>query len=220
MKTRTALDRDALVKGGRALAARTGATGVSLRDLGRELGVDHTALYRHVRSKDELMRILLDSVIQQAVDAVTADPQDWKQRLLQFAVAVRDAFIQYPAIGGDAVVLTTYGEGELNAMELMMSALHVAGLDGEELVRHYGLFSTYALARAAGISRSRAARHVAPGDTVPWMDAPIRAGAQHPLVDRWQGEILALVDDDLFEQGARTLIDAAERAAAAADARD
>lgn len=213
MKVRTPLDREALMQGARQLAARPGGGSVSLRDLGKLLGVDHTALYRHVRNKEELVRMLLDSMLQQAVDAVTAPEEDWQQRLMQFAAAVRDVFVQYPAIGSEAVVLSTYGEGELDAMELMMAAFHTAGLRDDELVQHYGLFSSFTLARAAGIARSRAARGVAREASVPWMDAPLHAGAAQPLVGRWREQILGLVDDDLFEQGARAIVDSAARAA-------
>jgi hypothetical protein len=40
-----------------------------------------------------------------------------------------DWFVRYPAIGVEAVVLTTHGPGELGAIELMLDAFTEAGLD-------------------------------------------------------------------------------------------
>ena len=53
---------------------------LTVRSLGKELGADPTAIYRHFRDKDELVRAVLDKLIGDVVAAV--DPEaGWRERL-------------------------------------------------------------------------------------------------------------------------------------------
>ena len=126
---RVRLDRETIIAAGLKLAANPGATSISVRELGTLLDADPTAIYRHFRNKEDLMRELLDEIIGQSLAAVTADPQDWRGRLTQLAVSTLDLFARYPAIGIEATVLTTHGPGELDVVEFMLEALSRAGLD-------------------------------------------------------------------------------------------
>ena len=73
--SRPRLDPELIVATGLELAA-TGVTAISVRDLGARLGADPTAIYRHFRSKDDLMRALLDEVTLRAVTGVEVPLQD------------------------------------------------------------------------------------------------------------------------------------------------
>ena len=117
------LDREAIVAAGLTLAAQPGVGSVSVRDLGAQLGADPTAIYRHFRGKDDLMRSLLDEVIGMSLQRVDAEPDDWRGRLTQLAVATLELFATYPAIGVEATVLTTGGPHELDVIEFMLDAL-------------------------------------------------------------------------------------------------
>ncbi|MGO7983624.1 hypothetical protein ACC691_37915, partial [Rhizobium johnstonii] len=64
-------------------------------------------------------------------------------------------YIAYPAVGAEAIVLTTHGPGELDAIEFMLQAFAEAGLSGDDLVRHYALLASHVLSSAAGIARGR-----------------------------------------------------------------
>ncbi|MET4159887.1 TetR family transcriptional regulator [Agromyces sp. PvR057] len=209
------LDRDSIISTGLELAADTGATTISVRELGARLGTDPTAIYRHFRNKEALMQALLDELNARAVAAVTADPGDWRERLRQLARATLSSFTSYPAIAVEATVLTTHGPGELDAIELMLDAFARAGLDGDELVRHYALMASHVLATAAGIARGRSGR---PSDeeSSPWFDAPILADPRtHPRIAELGAKMADLEDRDLFMLGVEAVIQSAERAAAA-----
>src|SRR6185312_12110811 len=82
---RVRLDRETIITAGLNLAAVPGCSTISVRELGHSLDADPTAIYRHFRNKEHLMRELLDELIERSVVAVTADPEDWRQRLLQLA---------------------------------------------------------------------------------------------------------------------------------------
>ncbi|MFE6253708.1 TetR/AcrR family transcriptional regulator [Agromyces sp. NPDC057865] len=210
------LDRDTIIAAGLELAAVPGTTSISVRELGARLGADPTAIYRHFRSKEQLMEALLDGLIGRCVATVTADPEDWRGRIRQLADVTLDLFARYPAIGVEAVVLTTHGPGELDAVELMLDAFSRAGLVGEDLVRHYALLASHTLSSAAGIARARSERGQVDVEDSPWIDGPLLADPRtHPRIASVSTLLADLQDRDLFELGVESVIQSAERTAAA-----
>lgn len=214
---RPRLDRDTIIAAGLELAAAPGSTSISVRELGARLGTDPTAIYRHFRSKEHLMEALLDELIGRSVAAVTADPADWRERLRQLAASTLDLFSDHPAVGVEAIVLTTHGPGELDAVELMLDAFSHAGLRGDDLVRHYALFASHVLSSAAGIARGRGERGGSPGEPSAWFEGPLLADPRtHPIIASVATSLTDLQDRDLFLLGVEAVIQSAERAAGAA----
>ncbi|MET0974975.1 MAG: helix-turn-helix domain-containing protein [Leifsonia sp.] len=208
------LDREAIIAAGLELAAAPGASSISVRELGASLGADPTAIYRHFRSKEHLMQALLDELITRSLVRVTADPADWQDRILQLAQATLDLFAEYPAVGVEAVVLTTHGPGELDVIELMLDAFSRAGLSGEDVVRHYALLASHMLSSAAGIARSRSQHEAPPNGSSPWFEGPLLADPRtHPLIASFAVDIAELEDVDLYLLGVRAVIRSAERTA-------
>jgi AcrR family transcriptional regulator len=76
------------------LADRDGIEALSMRKLGQELGVDAMAIYRHVRSKDDL----LDGMVGHVVGAIEPSPADleWKDALREQAMAARSTMLRHP----------------------------------------------------------------------------------------------------------------------------
>ncbi|MGR0320896.1 TetR/AcrR family transcriptional regulator [Agromyces sp. ZXT2-3] len=214
---RIRLDPDRILAAGLELAAEPGVASISVRELGVRLGADPTAIYRHFRSKEHLMQALLDEVIRRSILEVTVDPDDWQERIRELARATLRLFTRYPAVGVEATVLTTHGPGELDAVEFMLDAFARAGLEGDDLVRHYALLASHLLSSAAGIARARAERGDPPeGEPSPWFEGPILADPRtHPRIASLSRELGALEDVDLFMLGVDAVIRSAERAAGA-----
>ena len=210
---RARLDRALIVETGLELASTPGVTSISVRDLGARLRADPTAVYRHFQSKDALMGALLDELNGRAAASVQASAENWEERLRELSITTLDLYIQHPAIGAEAMTLTTHGPGELAAIELMLDAFRRAGLDGEELVRHYALLASHVLSLAAGIARARAEHpDEAGGDA--WVDAPLLADPRRfPLIAQHSLLLSELQDRDLFLSGVDLVIDSARRAA-------
>lgn len=210
--TRPRLDPEIIVATGLELAA-TGVSAISVRDLGSRLGADPTAIYRHFRSKDELMRALLDEVTLRAVDSVDVPLEDWRGRLRAMAAATLDLYSEYPAVGAEATTLTTHGAGELRAIELMLQAFTTAGLSGPDVVRHYALLASHVLSTAAGIARARGERPE-DGADAPWFDEPPLADPRvYPRIAEHTVALASLRDRELFFLGVDQILDSAERAA-------
>ena len=212
------LDRATIIAAGLELADTTGSASLSIRDLGAKLGTDPTAIYRHFRSKDDLMGALLDELTVRSLAAVTAPPEDWQERLRELASATLDELSRYPAIGQEAIVLTTHGPGELDAIEFMLDAFSRAGLEGEDLVQHYALMATHILSSAAGVARARTERgSPSHSSSSPWFEGPLLVDpVKHPHIAQISPQLLTLEDRALFTLGVEWIIRSAERSALSA----
>jgi len=209
---RARLDPETIIATGLELAA-TRVTAISVRELGARLGADPTAIYRHFRSKDELMRALLDEVTMRALNSVDVPVEDWQGRLRALATATLDLYSEYPAVGAEATTLTTHGPGELGAIELMLQAFTTAGLSAPDVVRHYALLASHVLSTAAGIARARAVRDADEVDG-PWFDEPPLADPRrYPRLAEHTIALASLRDRELFFLGVDQILDSAERTA-------
>jgi len=209
------LDRATIIAAGLELAETTGSASVSIRELGAKLGADPTAIYRHFRSKDDLMGALLDELTVRSLAAVTAPAEEWQERLRQLASATLSELSRYPAVGQEAIVLTTHGPGELDAIEFMLDAFSRAGLTGEDLVQHYALLATHILSSAAGVARARTVRGSASAsEPSPWFEGPLLVDPiKHPHIAQISPQLQELEDRELFSLGVEWVIHSAERAA-------
>lgn len=208
------LDRDSIVAATLELAATPGVTSISFRELGAHLGADPTAVYRHFRNKEELMRALLEHLTQETLAGITAPAEDWRERLRQISRKTFEGFERYPAIGVEAFVLTTNGPAEHGAMETILDAFARAGLEGDDLVRHYALFAGHVLTAGANIARLRAEREDEGSGL--WLDVPLRVDPhEFPHVARNAGLLSRLTDEEMYLAGVEMFIESAERTAAA-----
>lgn len=208
------LDRDVFIEAALRIAARPRTLSLTYRDLGQELEVDPTAIYRHFQSKENLMQELLDRLLRIAISRVQNPPEDWDRRLVEFATATLDTFLEYPAIAVTATSLTTNRQGEMDSMELMLGCFAEAGLRGRQLAEQYAVFGSYVLAGAAGLARDQAD----PEGTASyeWFAGPMVAEPErHPLAVSSREDILALEQRALFLSGVEQFITAARQAAAA-----
>jgi len=95
------LSRESIVTAAVGLIERDGARALSMRSLGRELGVEAMSLYRYVPN----FEALLDAVVNQVVDAMLNDPEmqvhageDWRAFLTRQAHGVRRIAVAQPEV--------------------------------------------------------------------------------------------------------------------------
>jgi AcrR family transcriptional regulator len=215
VRKRAQLDRDVILQAALDLSER--GKHVTFRALGTALGADPTAVYRHFRDKDELLRGAFDRMLIKIVSRV--DPAaSWRDQLRQSALATLDICEQYASIGAEARALTTRGPGELAAVEHLLQQFQRAGLDQPAAVRFYSAFSGYLLAVAATAATVRLASLATDSTTGlgdrSWLGdvGPVDA-ARYPAVAAARAELAQLQDRDVFMMGIDVLLDAAETAA-------
>ncbi|GAA1495289.1 TetR/AcrR family transcriptional regulator [Paeniglutamicibacter kerguelensis] len=199
------LDREVFVEAAFRLASRPHTLSLTYRDLGKEVGVDPTAIYRHFQSKESLMQELLDRLFKMAHDRRTVPTSQWEDCLAEFAALTLDTFLEYPAIAVTATSLTTSGQGELDSIELMLSCFSEAGLRGGALAEQYAILGAYVLAGAAGLARDLA--ESSDPESHEWFTGPLLVDpSHHPLVASIRDEILALDHREIFLAGVRQII--------------
>ncbi|MBA2348794.1 MAG: TetR family transcriptional regulator [Solirubrobacterales bacterium] len=112
---RERLSAERIVEEALELAKQEGVRGISMRPLAARFGVSATALYGHIDSRDALLSMMLDRVL----DGVPALGEDlgWEETLRAGALQMREAFGSYPqlaleALGGNATSEHARANGE------------------------------------------------------------------------------------------------------------
>ncbi|MFE1951946.1 TetR/AcrR family transcriptional regulator [Streptomyces sp. NPDC059524] len=137
------------------------AESFSVRKLAATLGTDSSSLYRHFRSKTELLRAVADRILLASMDGYRAQG-DWRQRLTALALRVREAFGQQPQLAAIWGRYASGGAGSRMVMEEVLQALRVAGLPDEEIPAHYhrlAVLISALIASEAGVSTITAEEH-------------------------------------------------------------
>jgi AcrR family transcriptional regulator len=86
--TKTEIRQEQIAQAALALIARKGVAGLSVAGVAKEVGVVPSGIYRHYRSKDEILDVVLDLISErllgnvQAVRVEVSDPLDRLHRLL------------------------------------------------------------------------------------------------------------------------------------------
>jgi AcrR family transcriptional regulator len=86
--TKTEIRQEQIAQAALELIARSGVAGMSVAGVAKEVGVVPSGIYRHYRSKDEILDVVLDLISQrllgnvQAVRMEVSDPLDRLHRLL------------------------------------------------------------------------------------------------------------------------------------------
>ncbi|MFJ6016382.1 TetR/AcrR family transcriptional regulator [Streptomyces sp. NPDC092952] len=140
---------------------RTGdAESFSVRRLAAALGTDSSSLYRHFRSKTELLRAVADRILLAAMDGYRPEG-DWKRRIMSLALHVREAFGRQPQLAAVWGRYASSGTGSRLVMEEVLQALRESGLPDEEIpVRYHRI----AVLIAALIASEAGAGAVSPGE--------------------------------------------------------
>lgn len=99
----------------------------SMRDLGTALDVDPAAVYRHFGSKHDLVRALVDRML----DGVALEPDlsDWRGVLRRSCVGLREALAAAPGILEALGSAPPRLANEIRLADTMLGALAAAGLD-------------------------------------------------------------------------------------------
>lgn len=148
-RKRTALTREAIIEAALYLCSPEGGGSLTFARLGKELGADPTAVYRHFRDKDELVLALTDVLIDEAVALAARarhTPEQWRESLTDTAMAIRRVHLARPALAALCAVRTTASPSETESVERIIALLHRAGLPVVEAAECYRMLLDLTLA--------------------------------------------------------------------------
>lgn len=196
------LSRERIVAGAVALLDEHGADRLTMRRLAARLDVTSTALYWHVRTKDDVLDLAFDRIFAEV--AVPDSVGAWHDDVRTLVGQWRDAMLRHPwspALVGRPML----GPNVLARTEFLQSALSRGGFSGLRLAVATRAVADFVIGAAltqstwhqAGppIARTEARRHIAANrGTYPTLEA-----SGHLDDQRWN-------DDELFDRGLSALL--------------
>lgn len=209
------LSQQAIVDAAFELANREGVAALTMRRLGEELGVDATAFYRHFRDKDDLVVAVGDRAaawsLERAREQLT-DESDWRDVLRTVASASWEAARRFPAVFALTFARTTGGTAERELVELLLTSMTRAGLDGRDAVLTYRVFADTILGLggtlATIVSLDESAQEK---DLTAW--SRIYAALPHetyPTTRQHAADLIGVTDDEIFTAAVDGMIAAVE----------
>lgn len=187
---------------------------LTVRRLGQELDVDATAVYRHFKNRDAIVRAALDRLFALALQrtlAAAGTGAPWRGRLEVYGGELLKAFMEHPALGAESFATDTYGPGELEAIEFVLECLTDAGLPDDRVVQYYAALESYLLALGTGIS-AEVQRLPNSGGHDPWLSPGVFARLSgHPLLEKHHAGLGNLDSLLAFNAGVTAILDSAER---------
>jgi AcrR family transcriptional regulator len=198
------LSRDAIVAAARAVVERDGVDALTMRRVADEVEASPMALYRHVRSKDELLVLLLDAL----ASALPRPPMpaDPRERVLAACRQIHAGLAEHPWIvdvlaGGDLIAPSI-----LWLMEDIVAGFVTAGLTPAQAADAYRIIWQFTVGDL--IVRRGLARVAALGRP-PFVLGVLRSAdpERYPTLATLAPEWAAARTRDPYEPGLRALVD-------------
>jgi AcrR family transcriptional regulator len=197
---RGSLSAELIVKESVRLLDQEGTDGFSLPKLGRALGADPTAIYRHFASKDELILAIADHLIEEALTGMSPQPC-WVEALADGARRLRHTYRAHPAAASLSVCRTTQRPAEMRIVDIIIGAVLDAGFEGAEAVLVYRALGDFHLAwavcEAAFLALDERSQR---SDEAAWTRAYLAVDpARYPHIWQVRHELPDVEDDAIFE---------------------
>jgi AcrR family transcriptional regulator len=142
-KTRPPLTRDRILEAGIRLADEGGIESVTMRKLGRALGVEAMSLYNHVAGKDEILDGLGDPVMGEF--ELPVPNGDWESSLRMLAVSAHDALVRHPWAASLLVSPARRIPTRMRYIDAVCGCLRTAGFSPEATFHAYHAIDSHIL---------------------------------------------------------------------------
>jgi AcrR family transcriptional regulator len=203
MPRRTPLSRDRVLAAALDLVDEEGVEALSMRRLGRELGVEAMSLYGYVASKEDLIEGVVEQVFQE-MPLVVPSPGDWQARVRAHAAIYRKVLLDHPNVVRLMAGRPLESEGIAEFVDSALALLRSTGLDLHTAYRVLNVIASFTqgmVLEQVGSRRGKISRR-----------------AEHPPLDRERFPHLAAAltmyptdyDRD-FELGIDVIVAAIER---------
>src|SRR5918992_57467 len=140
-KRRLPLTRERVLRAAVALADERGIESLTMRTLGRELGVEAMSLYNHVANKEDLLDGIADIVVGEI--EVPASGEDWRSAMRRRAISAREVLSRHPWAGAVIESRSTSSPARLRYPEAVVGNLREAGFSPEMAVHAFFTVDAY-----------------------------------------------------------------------------
>lgn len=199
------LDRETVIDASLALIAAEGMEGLSMRQLGRALGVEAMSLYHWFPSKERLLDAAADRLLSEVVLPPTPTAATWRNWLTAVAQSYRRAGLAHPRAFPLLATRRLLSPGAVAFLRANLAAHVAAGFSVREALRATRSLGAYV--------NGMVLAEVAPR---PPLESPAgRTTPGDPLDGRQWGETVSALRapalDGAFEYGLACLLDGLER---------
>ncbi|MFJ4039459.1 TetR/AcrR family transcriptional regulator C-terminal domain-containing protein [Microbacterium sp. NPDC090007] len=218
------LNRDVILEAALSLIDERGLNDLSMRQLGRALGVEAMSLYRYVNGREDLLEGVVDLLMRGLTGALAvAEDNHWQQYLQVAAHEVRRIAVEHPQ--AFPLVATRHPAApwlrpplrSVEVVERFLGAMIGFGFDEEQAVAAYRSFSSFLLGNLLLESAVRGADTSPEGEPLDEGGADIPQGdaerdlAATPHVRRLRGLLSEDRSEDEFEEALESLLDRLDR---------
>jgi AcrR family transcriptional regulator len=138
------LTRERVIAEALAVIAQDGVHALTMRHLAARLGVVPGALYRHVRNKQQLHDLVLDTVLAE-VDLHPDPSLHWTDQLRLLAHRLRQVLEDHPGVAGILKTRDPLGPHSLALAEAFLGPLQAAGFTDREAGLAFFLLIDYTI---------------------------------------------------------------------------
>jgi AcrR family transcriptional regulator len=212
---RDTLTADQIVKAAIELLDAEGLDGLNMRSLGTRLGSAATAVYWHVKSKDNLVRLAVDEAWQE-IELPDLGTLYWRTAAKAMATSQHAMMARHPWVVQALTGYLLYGPAKARHDDHILAVYEQAGFTGAEADRAAAAVFTYVLGNSVGAASTvaltrrlgrggeeRMANAVAEATELAMPYPRLWARLQHDGSGSGYGES----PDDSFELGLEALLD-------------
>lgn len=209
------LTKERIVDESLTILDRDGFAKFTMVRLGRALGADQTAVYRHFASKDELSLAIAERLYEEAFDGLVQST-DWAATVRDAVMRIRRTFLRHPAAAALISARITNQRAEMTAANTVIGAFLSAGFSASDSALFYRVVVDFALLWNGG----EADFMTLPADTrAAEEDRWVRtyrgvSPKEFPHIESVKDELFEISVDDVFGVALDMLIESLERRAA------
>ncbi len=141
-KRRAPLSRERVLQAALALADEAGEAGLTMRNLGRKLGVEAMSLYEHVANKEDLVDGLIELVFSE-IEVPSPGEIDWKSAMRRRAISVREALNRHPWAIGLMEGRINPGPATIHAHNALIGGLREGGFSARNAIHASSVMDAY-----------------------------------------------------------------------------
>ncbi len=130
---RTVLSRELILKAALDIVDSDQVRELTMSRLGKALGADPSAVYRHFRNKDELLLAMADAMLEEVATTFVPVP-DAIDNLRAMSWAFRDTYLRRPGLAQEVASRFTGGAAEAKLVRQMIESIQGLGFTIEEAI--------------------------------------------------------------------------------------
>ncbi len=125
MIVKTRLKRERVLRAALVLADSSGIDSLTMRNLGRELGVEAMSVYNHVANKNDILDGIVDLVFSEI--ELPIEGAEWKPAMRKRAISAHEALLRHPWATSLMQSRTKPGPATLRHHDTVLATLRKAG---------------------------------------------------------------------------------------------